>query len=77
MACLMMKISVQHLLDLKTTRGCPDTDKDGVYDNGRRFVETTPGPKENKGCPVIKEEVKKKIALAAKGIFFETASDKN
>jgi len=27
-------------------------------------------------CPVIKEEVKKKIALAAKGIFFETASDK-
>ena len=59
----------------KDHEGCPDTDKDGVYDN-EDVCKTTPGPKENKGCPVIKEEVKKKIALAAKGIFFETASDK-
>lgn len=55
--------------------GCPDTDGDGVFDN-IDVCKTTPGPKDNKGCPVIKEEIKKQIALAAKGIFFETNSDK-
>jgi OOP family OmpA-OmpF porin len=59
----------------KDHEGCPDTDGDGVYDN-EDICKTTPGEKSNKGCPVIKEETKKKIALAAKGIFFETNSDK-
>jgi outer membrane protein OmpA-like peptidoglycan-associated protein len=54
--------------------GCPDTDGDGVYD-WEDICKTTPGLKTNKGCPEIKKEVAAKIALAAKGIYFETASD--
>jgi outer membrane protein OmpA-like peptidoglycan-associated protein len=59
----------------KDHEGCPDTDGDGVFDN-IDVCKTTKGPATNKGCPEIKEEVKKQIALAAKGIYFETASDK-
>lgn len=54
--------------------GCPDTDGDGVFDHVDRCPNKA-GTIENKGCPEIKAEVKAKIALAAKGINFETASD--
>ncbi|HEY1045434.1 MAG TPA: OmpA family protein [Bacteroidia bacterium] len=55
--------------------GCPDTDGDGVYDNKDVCVKVA-GPASNKGCPEIKQEVVQRIALAAKGINFETGSDK-
>ncbi len=54
--------------------GCPDTDGDGVYDN-TDVCPKVPGIVGNKGCPEIKQEVVAKIALAAKGINFETGSD--
>ena len=55
--------------------GCPDTDGDGVYDN-RDVCPKVAGPASNKGCPEIKQEVIQRIALAAKGINFETGSDR-
>lgn len=55
-------------------QGCPDTDKDGVYDNVDK-CKIVPGTIANKGCPEIKKEVAEKIALAAKGINFETGKD--
>ncbi len=54
--------------------GCPDTDGDGVYDNTDK-CKTVAGTIANKGCPEIKKEVAAKIALAAKGINFETGKD--
>ena len=54
--------------------GCPDSDGDGVYDN-RDVCPKVPGLATNKGCPEIKQEVVQRIALAAKGINFETGSD--
>lgn len=51
--------------------GCPDTDGDGVYDHKDKCPDK-PGTIANKGCPEIKKEVMQKIALAAKGINFET-----
>lgn len=54
--------------------GCPDTDGDGVYDNTDK-CKTVAGTVANKGCPEIKKEVAEKIALAAKGINFETGKD--
>jgi len=54
--------------------GCPDTDGDGVYDHND-VCPNTPGVATNKGCPEIKKETVAKIALAAKGINFETGSD--
>lgn len=59
----------------KEGEGCPDTDGDGVYDNKDVCI-NTPGTIANKGCPEIRAEVVQKIALAAKGINFETGSDK-
>lgn len=57
-------------------KGCPkDTDGDGVAD----FEDVCPdvaGVKENKGCPEIKEEVKKVFEKALNGIEFETGSAK-
>ena len=55
--------------------GCPDSDGDGVYDN-KDVCPLVAGLTTNKGCPEIKKEVVDKIALAAKGINFETGSDK-
>ncbi len=55
--------------------GCPDSDADGVYDH-KDVCPKVPGIAANKGCPEIKQEVIQKIALAAKGINFETGSDK-
>jgi OOP family OmpA-OmpF porin len=54
--------------------GCPDTDGDQVYDH-KDVCPTVAGIVENKGCPEIKEEVKERIALAAKGIYFESGKD--
>ncbi len=54
--------------------GCPDTDGDGVYDN-IDVCPDKPGVAELKGCPAFKKEVVAQIALAAKGINFETNSD--
>ena len=51
--------------------GCPDTDGDGVFNNIDKCPDVT-GTVANKGCPEIKKEVIQKIALAAKGINFET-----
>ncbi len=55
-------------------QGCPDSDGDGVTDNIDKCP-TVAGTKENKGCPEVKKEVVDKIALAAKGIYFETGKD--
>lgn len=55
-------------------QGCPDSDGDGIYDHVD-VCPATPGIVANKGCPEIKEEVKEKIRLAAKGIFFESGKD--
>ena len=54
-------------------QGCPipDRDKDGVNDEEDKCPDL-PGDAANSGCPVIKEEVAKKIAYAAKNIFFST-----
>lgn len=59
----------------KEHEGCPDTDGDGVFDNIDKCRDVA-GIVANKGCPEIKQEVIEKIALAAKGINFETGSDK-
>jgi OmpA-OmpF porin, OOP family len=57
--------------------GCPvpDTDKDGVNDEDDKCP-TLPGTAANNGCPEIKAEVKKRIDVAAKQIFFATGSAK-
>lgn len=54
--------------------GCPDSDGDGIFDN-KDVCPDKPGVPELKGCPEIKKEVVQQIALAAKGINFETNSD--
>ena len=53
----------------------PDTDGDGTSDEDDKCV-TIPGPADNLGCPVITEEVKKKVNTAAKNILFVTGSAK-
>ncbi|PHX93091.1 MAG: hypothetical protein CK532_00045 [Flavobacteriales bacterium] len=55
--------------------GCPDTDGDGVFNNTDKCP-TIIGTIANKGCPEIEKAVIVKIALAAKGINFETGKDK-
>ncbi len=53
--------------------GCPtDSDGDGVPDNADRCP-TSKGDPSNNGCPVVKEEVKKRLNFATRGITFETA----
>ncbi|MCU0430221.1 MAG: DUF6089 family protein [Cytophagaceae bacterium] len=59
---------------LAALAGCPDGDGDGVSDKEDKCP-TVAGLLENKGCPAIKEEVKQKLSLAAKGVFFETGKD--
>lgn len=55
--------------------GCPvpDTDKDGVNDE-QDACPLLAGTADNSGCPEIKEEVKKRIDVAAKKIYFATGS---
>ncbi len=53
--------------------GCPaDGDGDGVPDTEDRCP-TTPGGGTANGCPEVKEEVKKRLNFATRGIYFETA----
>ncbi|MCO5240990.1 MAG: OmpA family protein [Chitinophagaceae bacterium] len=58
-------------------QGCPipDTDGDGVNDEEDKCPALA-GPASNQGCPEIKEEVKKRIDVAAKNVFFATGSSK-
>lgn len=51
--------------------GCPDSDGDGLSDADDRCPNEA-GKRESYGCPEVKEEVKKQVDLAAKGIYFET-----
>ena len=55
--------------------GCPipDGDGDGVNDEEDKCP-AVPGVATNGGCPEIKEEIKQKVAFAAKNIFFNTGS---
>jgi outer membrane protein OmpA-like peptidoglycan-associated protein len=51
--------------------GCPtDNDKDGVPNSIDKCPDT-PGPAFNNGCPEVKEETKKRLNFATRGIFFE------
>lgn len=54
--------------------GCPDSDNDTVPDHKDRCPDK-PGTIASKGCPVIKQDVVQRIALAAKGINFESGKD--
>lgn len=56
-------------------QGCPvpDRDKDGVNDEEDKCPDL-PGTVANNGCPEVKEEVKKRIDVAARNIFFATGS---
>lgn len=52
--------------------GCPaDSDGDGVIDEIDRCPET-PGNGTANGCPEVREEVKKRLNFATRGIYFET-----
>ena len=52
--------------------GCPaDSDDDGVIDEIDRCP-TTPGNGTVNGCPEVREEVKKRLNFATRGIYFET-----
>lgn len=56
--------------------GCPipDTDGDGVNDEEDKCP-NTPGKPANNGCPEIKQEVVKKVAVAAKAIYYMSGKD--
>ncbi len=58
-------------------QGCPipDTDGDGVNDEEDKCINEK-GPASNFGCPIINPDIIKRINLAAKNVFFATASDK-
>ncbi|MES1159174.1 MAG: OmpA family protein [Bacteroidota bacterium] len=54
-------------------KGCPipDRDKDGVNDEEDKCPDI-PGDKSNAGCPLVQNDIREKVALAAKNVFFET-----
>ncbi|MBO9198748.1 MULTISPECIES: DUF5723 family protein [Niastella] len=56
--------------------GCPvpDTDGDGVNDEEDKCP-STPGKPANGGCPEIKQDVVKKVAIAAKAIYYMSGKD--
>jgi len=55
--------------------GCPvDTDKDGIADYLDKCPEVA-GVAANKGCPEVKEEVKKIFSKALQGVQFESGKD--
>ncbi|AXY78168.1 OmpA family protein [Paraflavitalea soli] len=58
-------------------QGCPvpDRDKDGVNDEEDKCPDL-PGVAANNGCPEVSAEVKKRIDVAARNIFFATGSAK-
>ena len=56
--------------------GCPlDRDGDGVPNDVDKCPDT-PGPASNNGCPEVKEEAKKRLNFATRGIYFETGKSK-
>lgn len=55
-------------------KGCPDSDGDGIGD-GEDKCPTVAGTTADQGCPEIKQEVKEKVEVAAKNIFFRFGSD--
>jgi len=54
-------------------KGCPDSDGDGVADDKDKCPEEA-GVASNKGCPKVSDDVKAKLAFAAKAIQFESGS---
>jgi OOP family OmpA-OmpF porin len=58
---------------LQSYKGCPipDRDKDGVNDEADQCPDL-PGDKANAGCPLVQKDIREKMELAAKNIFFET-----
>jgi outer membrane protein OmpA-like peptidoglycan-associated protein len=56
--------------------GCPipDTDGDGINDEEDKCP-STPGKPANNGCPEIKQDVVKKVAIAAKAIYYMSGKD--
>ncbi len=58
-------------------QGCPipDKDGDGVNDEEDKCP-NRPGPASNQGCPEISKEVREKLSMSAKNIFFATGSFK-
>ncbi|AEW01501.1 hypothetical protein A4D02_05770 [Niastella koreensis] len=56
--------------------GCPipDTDGDGVNDEEDKCP-ATPGKPANGGCPEIKQDIVKKVAIAAKAIYYMSGKD--
>ena len=58
-------------------QGCPipDTDGDGVNDEVDKCINEK-GPASNFGCPIIDVAIIERVKVAAKNVFFATASDK-
>ena len=58
-------------------QGCPipDTDGDGVNDEEDKCINEK-GPASNFGCPIIDIAIIERVKVAAKNVFFATASDK-
>lgn len=54
--------------------GCPDTDGDGIQDSKDKCP-TVAGVAANDGCPQIKEEEKKILEFAKRGVKFRTGSN--
>ncbi len=54
-----------------TFAGCPDSDGDGLVDPDDACP-TEAGPTTNRGCPELKQEVKKVLEFAMRAIQFET-----
>jgi outer membrane protein OmpA-like peptidoglycan-associated protein len=61
---------------LEKYNGCPipDSDGDGVNDEMDKCP-ATPGKPANNGCPEIKQDVVKKVNIAAKSIYFLSGKD--
>jgi len=67
---------------LRSHQGCPDTsrrqaffdsdkDRDGIIDSLDKCPDL-PGFKEYEGCPPVTADIRRKIELAARNVFFET-----
>jgi len=54
--------------------GCPDTDNDGIQDSKDKCP-TTAGVAANNGCPQVKEEEKKILEFAKRGVKFRTGKN--
>ena len=52
-------------------KGCPDSDNDGIEDK-LDPCPNTPGPTDNRGCPVVEKKDREKLELAVKAVKFET-----